>query len=141
MISNKQPATAENVATYAFRRRSRVMSTATFLPRFLGLSGGLFSAFGVASPFLPGLLGQDGLGASAIGTVRAGVNYIRLVSGPRGGRLADRVRRPSLALTGHAAAAALVATGYVPARGLLLLLLVSVVHGKRCSAALLQRLG
>jgi PPP family 3-phenylpropionic acid transporter len=104
------------------------MSTASSLPRFLALYGGLFSAFGVASPFLPGLLKQDGLGASAIGIVLAGGTAIRLVSGPSGGRLADRVRRPALVLTGFAAAAALVATGYAPARGLPLLLLVSIAH-------------
>ena len=92
------------------------------------LYGGLFSAFGVASPFLPGLLQQDGLGAGAIGTVLAGGTAIRLLAGPAGGRLADGVHRPALVLAGFAAAAALIATLYAPARGLPLLLLVSVAH-------------
>ena len=105
------------------------MSTgSSLLPRFLALYGGLFSAFGVASPFLPGLLKQDGLGAGAIGIVLAAGTAIRLLAGPFGGRLADRTHRPSFVLTGFAAAAAMVALGYVPARGLPLLLLVSVAH-------------
>jgi PPP family 3-phenylpropionic acid transporter len=98
------------------------------LPRFLALYGGLFSAFGVASPFLPGLLKQDGLGASAIGIVLAAGTAIRLLAGPFGGRLADRLRWPSRVLGSFTAAASLVAIGYVPARGLPLLLLVSVAH-------------
>ncbi len=98
------------------------------LPRFLGLYGALFAAFGVASPFLPGLLRQDGLGVGAIGVVLAAGTAIRLLAGPLGGRLADRVGRPSVVLAGFAAASALVATGYAPARGLPLLLLVGVAH-------------
>ena len=92
------------------------------------LYGSLFAALGVASPFIPGLLRQDGLGAGAIGVVLAAGTAIRLLAGPFGGRLADRVRRPSLVLAGFTAAAALVAVGYAPARGLPLLLLVSVSH-------------
>ncbi len=88
----------------------------------------MFAAFGVASPFLPGLLQQDGLTPGAIGTVLAGGTAIRLLAGPFGGRLADRARRPSAVLAGFTAAAALVATGYAPARGLPLLLAVSIAH-------------
>jgi PPP family 3-phenylpropionic acid transporter len=98
------------------------------LRRFLALYGGLFAAFGVASPFLPALLVQDGLTPSALGIVLAGGTGIRLLAGPFGGRLADRARRPSLVLAGFTAAAAVIATGYAPARGLPLLFLVSVAH-------------
>ncbi len=98
------------------------------LPRFLLLYTALFAAFGVASPFLPGLLGQDGLGPSAIGIVLAGGTAIRLLSGPIGGRLADRTGLPSAILGGFTAASALVALGYAPARGLPLLFAVSVAH-------------
>ena len=98
------------------------------LSRFLALYAGLFAAFGVASPFMPGLLKQDGLSADAIGIVLAGGTAIRLLAGPVGGRLADRAGRPSLVLAGFTAAASLVALGYVPARGLTLLLLVSLCH-------------
>ena len=98
------------------------------LPRFLALYAGMFAAFGVASPFLPGLLQQDGLGSGAIGVVLAGGTAIRLLAGPLGGRLADRTGWPTGVLASFTAAAAVVAMGYAPARGLPLLLLVSVAH-------------
>ena len=98
------------------------------LPRFLALYGGLFAAFGVASPFLPGLLRQDGLGPGQLGIVLAGGTAVRLLAGPWGGRIADKTGRPSIVLAGFAPASALVALGYVHARGLPLLLVVSVAH-------------
>lgn len=98
------------------------------LPRFLILYAAMFSAFGVASPFLPGLLQQDGLGPGSIGIVLASGTAIRLVAGPLGGRIADRTGRAALVLSGFTAAAAIVALGYGPARGLPLLLAVSVAH-------------
>jgi len=58
----------------------------------------------------------------------AGGTSIRLLTGPLGGRLADRSGWPAGVLAGFTAAAAVVALGYVPARGLPLLLLVSVTH-------------
>ena len=104
------------------------MRNASPLPVLLALYGALFAAFGVASPFLPGLLAQDGLDPWAIGFVLAAGTAIRLLTGPLGGRLADRAGRPTVVLAGFTAASALVATGYAPARGLPLLLLVSVGH-------------
>ncbi len=104
------------------------MLTGSPLPRFLALYGALFAAFGVASPFLPGLLQQDGLGPGAIGIVLAGGTGIRLLTGPLGGRLADRTGLPAAVLGGFTATSALIALGYVPARGLPLLLLVSIAH-------------
>ena len=98
------------------------------LPRFLVLYAVLFAAFGVASPFLPGLLQQDGLAPAAIGVVLAGGTAIRLLAGPIGGRLADRTGRPAGILCIMTAAASVLALGYQPARGLPLLLLVSVSH-------------
>ncbi len=44
-------------------RRRGVASARSALPRFIGLYGALFAAFGVASPFLPGLLSERGLDA------------------------------------------------------------------------------
>ena len=88
----------------------------------------LFAAFGVASPFLPALLLQHGLRPEAIGIVLAAGTAIRLLAGPFGGRLADRTGRAPIVLSGFTAAAAVVATGYAPARGFLPLLLVSVAH-------------
>ncbi len=94
----------------------------------MALYTALFAAFGVASPFLPGLLKQDGLDPGAIGIVLAGGTAIRLLSGPLGGRLADRTGLPSVILGGFATASAVVALGYAPARGLPLLFAVSVAH-------------
>ena len=101
---------------------------ASTLPRFLLLYGGLFAAFGVASPFLPGLLRQDGLSATEIGFVLASGTAVRLLAGPIGGRLADRSSHPSRVLAAYAGMSAMVAVLYGPARGVLLLLLVSVAH-------------
>lgn len=115
-------------ATAAAVRRRGPVPAASPLPRFLALYGGLFAAFGVASPFLPGLLVEDGLSAGALGIVLAGGTAIRLLAGPVGGRLADRARHPSRVLASFAAASALIATGYAPARGVFLLLMVSVAH-------------
>jgi PPP family 3-phenylpropionic acid transporter len=96
--------------------------------RFLVLYGGLFAAFGVASPFLPGLLKQDGLSADLLGVVLAAGTAIRLITGPLGGSLADRTGRPAAVLASFAAAAAVIAMGYAPARSWLPLLLVSTAH-------------
>jgi PPP family 3-phenylpropionic acid transporter len=102
--------------------------SASPLSRFLVLYGALFAAFGVASPFLPGLLLQDGLAPTEIGIVLAGGTAIRLLAGPLGGQIADRTGRPPVILAAYTAAAAIIALGYAPARGLPLLLLVSVAH-------------
>lgn len=115
-------------ATGQRRGRFDGVNHASSLARFLGLYGTVFAAFGVASPFLPGLLLQDGLGPNAIALVLASGTAIRLLAGPLGGRLADRSGQPSVVLAGFTAMAAIVALGYAPARGLLLLLLVSVAH-------------
>ena len=104
------------------------MTPRATLPRFLLLYAGLFAAFGVAAPFLPALLRQDGLSSNALGLVLAAGTAIRLIAGPFGGRLADRLPRPSRVLAGFAATSALIATAYVPARGVALLLCVSVAH-------------
>ena len=88
----------------------------------------MFAAFGVASPFLPALLKQDGLSPNALGVVLAGGTAVRLITGPLGGRLSDRTGQPTMVLAGFMAASAVAACGYVPARGLALLLLVSVLH-------------
>lgn len=98
------------------------------LSRFLAFYGAVFAAFGVASPFLPGLLQQNGLNPKELGVVLAAGTAVRLISGPLGGRLADRTGRAPLVLTGFTAASAAVALVYEPARGMVALLLVSVAH-------------
>jgi PPP family 3-phenylpropionic acid transporter len=98
------------------------------LPRFLIFYAALFAAFGAASPFLPSLLQQEGLGPTQLGIVLAAGTAIRVVAGPLGGRMADRIGHIPTVLAGFTAASALVALGYAPARGILMLLLVSVAH-------------
>ena len=104
------------------------MPPASPLPRFLLLYAALFAAFGVASPFLPALLRQDGLGANALGYVLAAGTAVRLLAGPLGGRLADRTGRPAAVLAGFTACAAGIALLYGPARGAILLMAVSIAH-------------
>src|ERR1700722_4704175 len=58
---------------------------------FLVLYGAMFAAFGVASPFLPALLHQRGLGPSEIAAVLAAGTAVRLLTGPVISRLADRL--------------------------------------------------
>jgi len=98
------------------------------LPRFIFLYAALFAALGSASPFLPALLQERGLDPSAIGLVLGLGSAIRLAAGPMGGRLADRSGIPRAVLAAGLAAAAVVALGYAPARGLPALALVSVGH-------------
>ncbi len=98
------------------------------LLRLVALYGALFAAFGVASPFLPGLLKQDGLHPGAIGAVLAAGTAIRLLTGPLGSRLADRSGRAPSVLAVLIGVASVIALGYVPARTLWLLMLVSVSH-------------
>ncbi|RYY15794.1 MAG: hypothetical protein EON55_05630 [Alphaproteobacteria bacterium] len=81
----------------------------TALNRFVAFYGGTFAAFGVASPFLPGLLQQNGLSPGQLGIVLAAGTAVRLISGPLGGRIADRTGRAPLVLTGFTAASAAVA--------------------------------
>ncbi len=108
--------------------RSEYTVTIRALPRFLALYTALFGAFGVVSPFFAAFLGERGLGSEAIGLVLAAGTATRLLAGPAGGRLADRVGMPRVVLAGYAAAAACVAFFYLPASGLSLLLMVGILH-------------
>ena len=98
------------------------------LPRFLQLYAALFLAFGVASPFFGAFLNERGLPPASIGLVLAAGTAVRLVAGPAGGRLADRLGAPRLVLVAYAAAASCVAFGYLPAQGLWAVLLVALAH-------------
>jgi PPP family 3-phenylpropionic acid transporter len=98
------------------------------LPRFLTLYAALFAAFGVASPFFAAFLAGRALRPEAIGAVLAAGTAVRLVAGPIGGRLADRLGAPRRVLVLYATAAACVAFLYLPAEGVWLLLSVSIAH-------------
>ena len=96
--------------------------------RFLLLYGAMFAAFGVASPFLPALLHERGLGPSEIGAVLAAGTAVRLITGPAISRLADRLGKHRQILTVFLATAAVIAFGYDLPAGFAILLLVSVAH-------------
>jgi PPP family 3-phenylpropionic acid transporter len=96
------------------------------LCRFLILYGVLYAGFGVQSPYLPTFLGSRGLNPEAIALVLAASGAVRLVAGPAAGRFADRLDAPKLILAVSAAGAALMALGFLPARGLGPLLVGSV---------------
>src|ERR1700727_1654596 len=80
--------------------------------RFLLLYVAMFAAFGVASPFLPALLHERGLGPSEIGAVLAAGTAVRLITGPAISRLADRLGKHRQILTVFLSTAAVIAFGY-----------------------------
>src|ERR1700722_11036289 len=96
--------------------------------RFLVLYATMFAAFGVASPFLPALLHERGLGPSEIGAVLAAGTAIRLITGPAISRLADRFGTHKQILAVLLALAAVIAFGYGLPAGFAAFLLVSVAH-------------
>ena len=96
--------------------------------RFLLLYGTMFAAFGVASPFLPALLHERGLGPSEIGAVLAAGTAIRLITGPVISRLADRFGTHKQILAVLLAMAAVIAFGYDLPAGFAIFLIVSVAH-------------
>jgi MFS transporter, PPP family, 3-phenylpropionic acid transporter len=96
--------------------------------RFLLLYGTLFAAFGVASPFLPALLHERGLGPSQIGAVLAAGTAVRLITGPVVSRLADRLGKHQQILAVFAAITAIIAFGYSLPAGFAIFLMVSVAH-------------
>src|SRR5277367_3405062 len=96
--------------------------------RFLVLYATMFAAFGVASPFLPALLHERGLGPSEIGAVLAAGTAVRLITGPVISRLADRLGQHRRILTVFLAMAAVIALGYSLPAGFAVFLLVSVAH-------------
>jgi MFS transporter, PPP family, 3-phenylpropionic acid transporter len=98
------------------------------LTRFVLLYAALYSAFGVASPFLPAFISSRGLDAEEVAILLASGTAIRLVAGPLAGRLADRHRLWSRLLAGCAAGAGGCALLYLPAQGLLLLLPIALAQ-------------
>ena len=96
--------------------------------RFLLLYGAMFAAFGVASPFLPALLHERGLGPAEIGAVLAAGTAVRLITGPVISRLADRLGKHRQTLAVLLAMAAVIAFGYGLPAGFAIFLLVSVAH-------------
>jgi PPP family 3-phenylpropionic acid transporter len=97
-------------------------------PRFVALYAALFAGFGVVSPFFAAFLAGRGLAPEAIGLVLAAGTGVRLLAGPVGGRVADRLGKPRLVLAAYLGAASCVAFAYLPAHGFRALLAASVAH-------------
>lgn len=98
------------------------------LPRFLALYTVTFAAFGVASPFLAAFFAIRGLRPETIGLVLAAGTATRLIAGPAGGRIADRLGAPRTVLIACTAASAGIALGYLPAATPWAFLLISIAH-------------
>lgn len=98
------------------------------LPRFLAFYVLLFIAFGIGSPFLGPFLAARGLSGGEIGLILAGGTAIRILTGPLGGRLADRIQASRGVLTGCTAASAALAYCFLPAYGWLTLLAVNIAQ-------------
>jgi PPP family 3-phenylpropionic acid transporter len=102
--------------------------TIAVLGSFFAVYALLYAAFGVQSPFLPALLGEQGLYAGEIGVVLAASTAIRVVAGPALCHAADRLRQHTLMLCGCALAAAAAGVGYLAMRGIGSLMLVALLH-------------
>ncbi len=98
------------------------------LLRFMTLYAALFSAFGFASPFLPAFLAGRGLGPEELGFVLSAATALRLVCGPIGGRLADRLRAFRAELAVCAILAASAALLYLAAHGFWTVMAISLLQ-------------
>ena len=98
------------------------------LHRFALLYALMYAAFGVSSPFMPAFFEGRGLAPEQLGILFAAGTAIRLVSGPLGGRLADRTQAPRVVLAACQLLAALVAIGLLSAPSFTPLFLTSLLH-------------
>jgi len=96
------------------------------LIRFVLLYAGLFSAFGLVSPFLPAFLASRGLPPEDLGLVLGAGTAVRLVFGPFAGRLADRFHAFRAELALFAVLAAMAALSYFAVGAVWMVVLVSL---------------
>lgn len=88
----------------------------------------MYAAFGVASPFWPRFFETGGFTSEELGLLLALGTTVRLASGPLAGRIADQLRARRMVLAVCLGNAGLVALGLATAKGLALLLLISLCH-------------
>lgn len=88
----------------------------------------MYAAFGVASPFWPRFFETGGFTLEELGLLLALGTTVRLASGPLAGRIADQLRARRMVLAVCLGNAGLVALGLATAKGLALLLLISLCH-------------
>jgi PPP family 3-phenylpropionic acid transporter len=96
------------------------------LIRFVLLYSGLFSAFGLVSPFLPAFLASRGLPPEHLGLVLGAGTAVRLVFGPFAGRLADRFHAFRAELAIFAVLAAMAALSYFAVGAVWMVVVVSL---------------
>src|SRR5438552_18977666 len=116
------------VANEPSRRQAIMTVERGALLRFMTLYAALFSAFGFASPFLPAFLAGRGLGPEELGFVLSAATALRLVCGPIGGRLADRLRAFRAELAVCAILAASAALLYLAAHGFWTVMAISLLQ-------------
>jgi PPP family 3-phenylpropionic acid transporter len=93
------------------------------------LYGVLFAGPGAAMPFLPVFLAARGLDAEGVALALGLAQVARLVAGPVGGRLADRVGDRRSVVIGAALVSAAGALLLLPARGFAALAAALALHG------------
>ena len=98
------------------------------LVRFVLLYAAMYAAFGVASPFLPRFLSEQGLSSEQLGFVLSAGTAVRLLTSPLAGRIGDMIRGLRFVLVVCIALASAVTLGYLAARGFWPLLGMSVCH-------------
>jgi MFS transporter, PPP family, 3-phenylpropionic acid transporter len=108
------------------RGRQRVSQNP--LPSFIVLYGVMYAAFGVASPFWPRFYETRGFTPEELGLLLALGTTVRLASGPFAGGIADQLQARRTVLAICLATAGLVALGLATAKGLGLLLFISLCH-------------
>jgi PPP family 3-phenylpropionic acid transporter len=105
------------------------------LLRFVALYALLYSAFGVASPYLAALVGERGLSSEQIGVVFALATLMRLAAAPLAGGIADRFAALRLVLGGCLLAAAGAALLYVSAGASIALVAAVLLHAMALAPA------
>ena len=105
------------------------------LLRFVALYALLYSAFGVASPYLAALVAERGLSSEQIGVVFALATLMRLAAAPLAGGIADRFAALRLVLGGCLLAAAGAALLYVSAGASIALVAAVLLHAMALAPA------
>jgi len=95
--------------------------------RFIVLYGLLYGAFGVSSPFMPRFFESRGLSPEHVGLLFGLGTFVRLVSGPIAGRVADLLGMLRAVLALCIVAAGGIALGLINADGLWMLLALGVI--------------
>jgi PPP family 3-phenylpropionic acid transporter len=93
------------------------------------LYGVLFAGPGIAMPFLPVFLSARELSPEAVALALGVAQAARLLAGPAGGRLADRIGRRRPVIVGCAVLAAAGALLLLPGHGFMALACALAVHG------------